>query len=89
MAEQINLVKKDSLGFLYVDHSDKTLIWQHMNKDFVVEASINFFFLIDYYNFFFLCTLHGGLEHFFFQIDAQKAGFLCAAGLYNFKYVGS
>ena len=77
MAEQIHLVKKDCLGFLYVDHSDKTLIWQHMNK--------NFFFIIDYYNFFFLCTLHGGLEHFFFQIDAQKAGFLCAAGLYNFK----
>ena len=86
MAEQVHLVKKDCLGFLYVDHSDKTLIRQHMNKNFVDEASIKFFFfVIDYYNFFFLCTLHGGLEHFFFQIDAQKAGFLCAAGLYNFK----
>ena len=39
MAEQVHLVKKDCLGFLYVDHSDKTLIRQHMNKNFVERGS--------------------------------------------------
>ena len=63
VAEQINLAEKDYFGFLYVDHRDNTLSWLHMDKSLSKRAS--FFFHTDSYTFFFLCTLHGGLEHFY------------------------